>query len=638
MAQWWETDTVVEHKPQGPSDAAPWWQSDQVNAPAEEAPTFLESMGRSAALGGRALLEAPANLFALPSDALFGLVNYIQAKRGQPMPFKLASQSIREGYTAAGLPEPETGAERLAYAVESGLAGAVPGIGTGQALAQSAAPVTRGVGQALAAAPGSQAVGAGSGALSQQVAAALGAPLPVQMAAGLVGGVAGGAAAPLAGAVRRGAMGTVEPITESGRRAVAGRVLRTGATDAERAATQLEQARHIVPGSAPTTGQAGADIGLAFMEQRLRGLTGDARFNQRYAQQNVARQTMLDSIAAGGTEPAIQVRTAHRETATAPLRALAFQQAQGQRVPVERVLATIDDLLANPENAGQSVQTALRSFRRQLTGPEETVMAPDGTQVTQSTPLTDARALYAVRKEINRVLESRHVNSDESVMRYAGGQLIAVKGAIDNAISAVAPSWNRYLERYSALSRPIERAQTVGDIRQRTAMAAPDIESGLDVTSQAKWRNVVTRALPELRETMTTPQVRRLEQIGRDLDRGAAAIAAGKVAGSDTAANLAVRGQISVANIVGRTLGRNPQNLAPGAATAARPLSWLYRIPDEAIREMLVEAMLDPALAAQLIREGTVENVAAFSAALQGSFRGATAGAASTSAAQQPGQ
>lgn len=649
MAEPWE-------KYAAQSDRKPWenYKASEPAPPQEEPRSMLQEFGRQAALTGRAVLEAPANLFALPSDALFGLVNYIQAVRGKEMPFKLASQSIREGYTAAGLPEPETVPEKVAYGVEGALASGLPGVGTGRALAGQAVRATpvpgainappvsvpQAVGDVLAGNLGAQAAGAGAGSVAQQAAAAAGAPLPVQMVAGLAGGALGGAAVPSAPAAVRGAGAVFTPLSEGGRRAIAGRVLQEAIPGAnpEQIAQNLEAGQQIVPGSQPTSGQVGGNTGLAYFEQRIRGI-GGPEFNTRYGQQNLARQTLLDSIARGGTQRAIDMLIRARDRVTAPLRALAFQQAEGKRVPVENVLRDIDAQLASPDNAGESVQAALRHFRGQIAGRETTTTTPEGIQVAESRPLSDIRSLYAVRKEINRVLEGKFVGAEEPVYRYAGGQLAKVKTAIDDAISEVAPSWRNYLTRYERLSRPINRAQTMQDIRQRTELAAPDIETDRAVTSQAKWKDVVDRSSGELSEVMTPAQMKQLNLITRDLDRGAAAIAAGKVMGSDTAANLALKGQLSVANIVGRVTGNGTKPLPAGWGflnSVASPLRWLYALPDEAIRSLLVDAMLDPKLAAQLLREGTVENVRNFAESLASSSGVATQSAAAAGAAQAP--
>jgi hypothetical protein len=316
------------------------------------------------------------------------------------------------------------------------------------------------------------------------------------------------------------------------------------------------------------------------------------------------------------------------------MRDAAFSEAQGKPVQTNRILADIDGLLSNPENAGKSVQDALKSLRTQISG-KDTAATKGDIAVQESKPLTDARALYAVRKEINRIMEGRYIGADESVLRYAGSQLRAVRDSIDREISAVAPSWQRYLTKYAQLSRPIERAETVRDIRQRTSTAAPDISTGRDFLSQAKWKSVVDRAMPDLQQTMTRGQITKLNRITADLDRGAAAVAAGKVSGSDTAANLTTSGQISVAYVLSRALGGGPKNLPPAVGSATRPLSFFYKLPDESIKELNVQAMLDPRLAEQLLREGTPENVRNFAAEFARTARGGAIGGTEAGTGQQ---
>lgn len=641
MAAPWEK--YAQPKPTPAASEKPWEK--YAEAPPAETPSMLSQFGRAAAMGGRYVVQGAADLISTPSDALFAIPNVIQSMRGKPEPFKLARTSIAEGLTAAGLPEAQTGPERFAAGVESALGGSGAAVGIGNMLATRAAPAIAGalqttqapatttapmalinagprqpmpqsIAELLASHPGAQAAGAVTGTSAQTLAAAMGAPVPVQIAAGAIGGAVGGGIAPTGAMIGRGTRALATPITEAGRRAIAGRVLNTAASDAKTAGRNLAGASELVAGSAPTTGQAAKDVGLAYFEQRLRGL-GDARFNNRTSDQNSARQALIDSVADGGTPEAILKRVTRRDQVTAPLRDRAFAEAAGKPVAVEKVLADIDAQLANPENAGKSVQDALKGIRTQIEGK------------------TDARALYAVRKEINRILEGRYVGADESVLRYAGGQLGAVKGSIDAAITEVAPSWGQYLTKYAQLSKPIERVETMQDIRSRTSIAAPDIRTGREMLSQAKWKTTVDRAMPDLEKTLTKGQLVKLRRITNDLDRGAAAIAAGKVAGSDTAANLATGGQLSVAYVLGQALGKGPQPLPPGLGTATRPLSWIYKLPDEEIRSLLVDAMLDPKLAEQLMREGTLDNLRSFSAALKASSAAGTVGAA-TQAGQTP--
>jgi hypothetical protein len=534
---------------------------------------------------------AVEGILALPG-VLANVPGYIANKAleavGSDYRFPDQNQAVSQLLTDAGLPEPENRTERLVGDASR----AVAGTGAAFGAANAASPAIR---AALQSRPDLQASAAiASGAAAGTVREEGGGPL-AQMAAGMIGGVTGGSAPAVVAGAGRGVGRAATVLSESGRRVLAGRALNAAASDPSRAVQNLGAAAEIIPGSMPTTAQSAKDAGLAFFENRMRAL-GDSRFGIRLSAQNSARQSLLDTVADGGLPENVQRLISTREKFTSGQRARAFKQAEGKVINNQQILSDIDGLLANPDNAGASVQSALKSVRSQIEGK------------------TDARSLYAVRKEINRILEGRYVNSDESVLQYAGGQLASVKTSIDNAISEVAPSWRTYLTRYAKLSKPIDRAKAMGEIRQRTSLAAPDVETGRDFISQPKWRNVVANNREELAETMTPAQMKTLDKITADLDRGAAATNSSsvKLPGSDTAANMVASGQISVANILGRALGVDASSLPPALRTAARPLSFVYKLNDEAVRELIVDAMLDPKLAAQLMREGTPENVQAF--------------------------
>jgi hypothetical protein len=49
--------------------------------------------------------------------------------------------------------------------------------------------------------------------------------------------------------------------------------------------------------------------------------------------------------------------------------------------------------------------------------------------------------------------------------------------------------------------------------------------------------------------------------------------------------------------------------ISPGVQKAAAPLNWLYNGTDDAIRQLLVEAMLDPKLASSLMKKASVSTV-----------------------------
>jgi hypothetical protein len=109
-------------------------------------------------------------------------------------------QAVERGLTAIGLPEPQTGPERVGIA---GIRGVIGAGGTAAQALRSAenmrlarllqrepqpASVTENVLRATGAGPGTQAIAGGTGAATAQTAREVGLPEPVAIAAGVVGG------------------------------------------------------------------------------------------------------------------------------------------------------------------------------------------------------------------------------------------------------------------------------------------------------------------------------------------------------------------------------------------------------------------------------------------------------------------
>jgi hypothetical protein len=522
----------------------------------------------------------------------------------------------------AGVPlpaelQPQNRSERLGTAVSGALGMAGTGIGAGRAMAQQGGRVVSGIGQVLEANPGNQVLGAAGGAAASNEVKEEGGGKGMQLAAAMIGVPATAAAGVVKGAARGlGAVGSTIITPARQRSVIAGNILNDAAENTVSARQNLKQATEIVPGSAPMTGEASKDPGLAFLQNRLQALD-QSKFSARISAKNEARNALLDTVADGGAPAAIQQRIDARNAITSKLRDTAFQQAQGKEVNGQSVLDAIDTLKALPENKGESVQKAMDTIRRQM-------VDADGN------PETNAKAIYAVRKEINRILEGKYVGADESVLRHAGGQLVRIKGAMDDAISEIAPSWKQYLSVYSRMSKPIDRAQAISDIRKQTSLAAPDITTGRDYLSQPKWKNVVSKNIDELSKTLAQPQISRLRMIASDLDRGAAASnsASVKVPGSDTAANMVAAGNMTVAHVLGRVLGSKGRELPPALAALTKPFSWALSYNDQKIRELIVDSMLDPKLAADLMRRGTPKAVESVADALLKNLQSGSTGSA----------
>jgi len=96
---------------------------------------------------------------------------------------------------------------------------------------------------------------------------------------------------------------------------------------------------------------------------------------------------------------------------------------------------------------------------------------------------------------------------------------------------------------------------------------------------------------------------RKLDAIINEINRGMAATAPGvKVPGSDTFRNM------SMGNLIGRVFS---ESLADNTTlrTMTRPLDFLYKLPDQQIQQLLVEAMLDPKLASQMMSKANMMKV-----------------------------
>ena len=107
-------------------------------------------------------------------------------------------------------------------------------------------------------------------------------------------------------------------------------------------------------------------------------------------------------------------------------------------------------------------------------------------------------------------------------------------------------------------------------------------------------------------------QLRLMERVAEDLQRSNWSNIGGRVAGSNTSQNL------TTANIIGAVFRGtvNPSSL-PINATAGRLIQFLYRVPEAQMQEMLVDAMLDPAIARAMLRPATPYNLDAIIRPLQ---------------------
>jgi hypothetical protein len=543
-------------------------------------------IGRQLGLTARAGLTGVAGLPLMAGEGLNALLNMIAGREVFPSPTRAAQQLM----TQAGLPEAQTARERVVQDVASGMAGVGGTAAMLRPLGQAVAPLTERLGMQTAGAVGA----AGAAGMGREEGAG---PLGQLGLAALGGTIAPGTMATAASRGGRAAVETVRPFTEAGREVIAGNVLRQLSAQPEAAIARAAQYEPTISGYRPTTAQATRDVGLVAAETPIRALDTTGKFATQASQANQARVNILDRMARD--KNTLTSAITKRDEVTDPLRESAFAKAtitpeELQSSVTSTVVKTIDDILASPAGARKPVVDAMNFSKQGLqrgTTPER---------------------LYAVRQDLRDAAQGL-LNSESAAYNLAKGQLEQVIRSIDDVLENSAPGYKDYLSKYAASSRGIERLEAVQDFRKRVLSTTPDIgRVGDFLISQPAF----TRAIRSLEDDpklggLSKTQFSVLQRVSKDLDDGVLARAA-KSPGSDTFKNM------STANVIGGIVGKQIfGETSPFLNKVAAPLNWLYNGTDDAIREVLVDAMLDPKLAARLMQKATTATMEPISQELQ---------------------
>jgi hypothetical protein len=553
-------------------------QAQQVSTPSPG------GIGRQLGLTARAAITGAAAPVTMIADPLTALMNMAAGRTVAAPP----SQTLQGLLTSAGLPQAETPQERVSQDVAQALSGTGATAGAAKLASQAVtSPVSREVLRILGTDPRAQAIAAGTGATAASMAREEGLGPMAQLGLGMIGSVAPGAAPIVSQNVAQRARQVVSPFTQEGREIIAGQVLQRAATNPERAQQALMQAEQYIPGSRPMTAEASMDPGLLALQNPLaKTLDIQNLIGQRISQSNAARMQLLNRLSGGGPE-AIVAAEAKREAVTAPMREAAFAKSLNEFGPVATtpITAAVDDVLSGATGNRQPVEKAMMWLRGRI-------------ENAGNTP----ERIYNVRKDINDAISGALEKSDPG-LRLASRELIAVRNVLDNVLESSSPGFKNYLAQYAKMSRPIDQMRALQEIKANSTMAAPDITTGMDIFSQAKLRQQLRSRAEELGQTLSESQARQVDDLMRDLNRSASTTSAvAQRPGSDTFKNF------STANLIGAIFS---DALADNTTlrSLARPLDFLYKLPDEQISRLMVEAMLDPKLAAQMMQKATTMSI-----------------------------
>jgi hypothetical protein len=555
---------------------------------ASQAPAPAPSMGRAAGLAVRPMAQAAMTAGGLLPMAVDPLVNLFNLAAGTNVP--TMTQATQTNLRRLGFPEPVTAQERVVQDV----AGAGYGVGGVANLAARAAPmvtspVGQGVTQMLAANPRAQS----SAALAATAAGGLlreGEFSPgVQLAGALGAGMLAPGGPTLSTTQRAlaapGAL--VKPFTQQGREVIVGNVLRNVATNPEQAIANLQQAQSTVPGVRLTTAAGARDPGLAAAETPIRALDQSGAFPSVLSANQQALLNAFRGIS--GRPGSIPAAEAKRSSITAPMRESAF--ANAQPVSVEPIAAAIQGITNNPATQRQTVDQAMSYVSNLL-----------ARRVDPETGTINPMALYSVRKDITDAMAGK-LSGDLANLRLARGQLNDLLPVIDATIEAGAPGFNRYMQQFAKSSSAIDQMRLLQGIESKVTTGQPNLMTGEPVLAASALRRQVAAKSEELGAQLSPAAQRRLDNIINEINRGQAATAPGvRAPGSNTFQNM------SMGNLIGRVFS---ESMADNTTlrTMTRPLDFLYKLPDQQIQQLLVEAMLDPKLAAQMMSKASIMKV-----------------------------
>jgi hypothetical protein len=153
-----------------------------------------------------------------------------------------------------------------------------------------------------------------------------------------------------------------------------------------------------------------------------------------------------------------------------------------------------------------------------------------------------------------------------------------------------------------------------------------DLNSGEPILQASSFRNEVAKVLGDAKNPLSPTQNRILNKLVADIDAGMAATSPGvKVPGSDTFKNM------TFANIIGKTVGDNIPSNNKTLTMISKPFKWLANYTDDEVRTLLVDAMLDPKLAADMMRKASFMEAQTLSNNLKNQARASGLGSALSS-------
>jgi len=554
--------------------------------------SMMDDLSRQIGLSTRPMAQSVMSAGGMLPMVVDPAVNFFNLAAGTNVP--TMTQAMPRTLTAMGFPEPQTGQERVVQDIST----AGYGVGGIANLAKKVLPAATSV-QAqeflkmLATNPTAQASAAtastaAAGSLREGNASPL-LQAGGALAAGMVAPGSGTSRALLNKPVVAPVSSMVQPFTQEGRQTIVGSLLNRLSTDPTRAQQNLSNAAPLVPGVRPTTAATAYDPGLAGLETSLRSATFDPS-NLFGARLSANQQALLDAYRRISGKPgSVPKAEAKRTEVTKELRDEAFANVTVDPATFQSgvnlvVNKAINNIMASPVGVRMDVESAMKWATERV--------------AKAKTPMQ----LYEIRKDLAGAVQGKY-NQENPSLRLAAGQLKDVIKSVDDVIDASAPGFKTYMDKYSKMSGPIDQMKMLQEIERRVTTGQPNLMTGEPVLAAGQLRRQLATKADELDLKLSIPAQQRLDNIIDEINRGMASTAPGvRAPGSNTFQNM------SMGNLIGRVFS---ESMADNTTlrTMTRPLDWLYKLPDQQVQELLVQAMLDPKMAAMMMSKANMMKV-----------------------------
>lgn len=396
-----------------------------------------------------------------------------------------------------------------------------------------------------------------------------------------IGGVAG-VAVPAAQTAYRVGKSMIDPLYEGGRQQILGRALRqTAGGQADEAMRNLRTATEIVPGSAPTAGQAAGVPSIAALERSAMAANPNAS-NQlvaRQAAQNEARIAALQGV----TPDVAAAQAARGQTAGA-----LYDQARKSGFDP----ATLDQIGPQVAQLMQRVPDDLVAQARQLA------------QVAGE-PVTDmgsVQGAHYLKKAIDsRISQAVRAGDNETARAYQG-----LQSEYLNVLDQLNPAYQQARQTFAQMSGPVNQGQILEEVGRRSTNFRGDITpAAFSRAIQDRTAQTVTgQPRATMQGALTPNQMQTLRNIQADLLRSDFAQTAGRGVGSDTVQKLAYQNMLTQSGMPSAVSGLAPVGVIGNLAQKAGQV--VYRDANERLQQQLAEALLDPRQTAALMETGMV--------------------------------